>query len=113
MEPNESAIKWLLNSADPSVRYFTLVDLLGAPDDSLEVQEARRNIPKDPRVQALLKGQRQDGSFGVSRTASGVGRTGGWCPWLNLGFCTVTPASKLLSRLCCSGLPGTNTSVKS
>jgi hypothetical protein len=66
MEPNESAIKWLLNSADPSVRYFTLVDLLGAPDDSLEVQEARRNIPKGPRVQALLKGQRQDGSFGVS-----------------------------------------------
>jgi hypothetical protein len=56
----------LLNSADPSVRYFTLVELLGAPDDSLEVQEARRNIPKGPRVQALLKGQRQDGSFGVS-----------------------------------------------
>jgi hypothetical protein len=66
MDLNESAIKWLLNSDDPSIRYFTLVDLLDAPGDSLEVQEARRNIPNGRRLQALMQGQRPEGGFGVS-----------------------------------------------
>jgi hypothetical protein len=65
MDLNESAFRWLLTSDEPSIRYFTLVDLLGVPDDSLEVQEARRNIPNGPRLKALMQGQRPNGDFGV------------------------------------------------
>lgn len=55
----------LLNSHDPSVRYFTLVDVLGEAEESAAVRRARAEIVNGPRVRALLSGQRPDGGFGV------------------------------------------------
>jgi hypothetical protein len=61
----DAAIEWLLSSRDPSVRYLTLLDVLARSPRSGEVAEAREQIPRGPRVRALLRGQRRDGGFGV------------------------------------------------
>jgi hypothetical protein len=61
---NDFAVQWLLQSTDPSVRYFTLAELL----DGSQTSEAETNlklIPTGPRVRALLAGQQDDGGFGV------------------------------------------------
>lgn len=39
-----SAIDWLLEEDNPSVRYFTLTDLLGRSKRDHEVQEAKAKI---------------------------------------------------------------------
>ena len=57
MNQSDPAIQYLLNSADPSIRYFTLVDLLGKSNRSREVKAARDQILDGPRVKALLAGQ--------------------------------------------------------
>jgi len=57
-------IAWLLNSRDPSIRYFTRRDLLDEPEASAPVQRERRAIPMSRRVRALLRGQRRNGGFG-------------------------------------------------
>jgi hypothetical protein len=65
MRDSDPAVAWLLSSTDPSVRYLTLVDVVGASPRSRAAREARQQIPSGPRVRALLRGQRRDGSFGV------------------------------------------------
>ncbi len=64
MEETDPAIKWLLESRDPSIEYFTRRDLLEVEDDS-KLEEIRRKIPSGPKVKSLLSGQRPDGGFGV------------------------------------------------
>src|SRR5213083_2053001 len=64
-DADSSAVEWLLQSGDPSVRYFTLTDILEKSKDSPEVEKAWRLIPSGPRVLILLDGQQSDGSFGV------------------------------------------------
>ncbi len=54
---NDPAIQFLLNSGDPSVRYFTLIDLLEASPRSAAVKAARAQILDGPRVRALLARQ--------------------------------------------------------
>jgi hypothetical protein len=65
VDRNDPALRWLLESEDPSVRYLTLAEILGEPTDSPEVKETRDQIPNGPRVRTLLRGQRPDGGFGV------------------------------------------------
>ncbi len=65
MDRNDSAVNWLLHSEDPSIRYLTLTEVIGEPEESKEVQTAKARITKVPRLQALLAGQRADGGFGV------------------------------------------------
>jgi hypothetical protein len=65
MDRNNPAVSWLLHSQDPSIRYLALTEVLGEPEDSREVEAARRGIIRGPRVKALLSGQRSDGGFGV------------------------------------------------
>lgn len=62
---NDSAVQWLLQSEDPSIRYFTLTEILNKSKDSIEVENTRRLIPSGPRVRALIDGQKSDGGFGV------------------------------------------------
>jgi hypothetical protein len=62
---SERAIEWLLSSSDPSVRYLTLVDVLGEPAQAEAARSAREQVPSGARVRALLEGQRPDGGFGV------------------------------------------------
>ncbi len=76
MNPNQAAIEWLLQSRDPSVRYWTRVDVLGESPDTPAVRVARAEIPRGARVRKLLAGQgagrrknqslaRHAGGFGV------------------------------------------------
>ena len=65
MERDDPAVNWLVDSEDPSIRYFALTELLDEPEESREVKKAKARIIKGPKLQALLAGQQQDGGFGV------------------------------------------------
>lgn len=51
--------EWLLEEDDPSVRYFTLRDILDRTEDDRTVQKARREIMQRGTVPDLLDRQRQ------------------------------------------------------
>ena len=52
---------WLLETENPSVRYFTLVDILGEPPDTPEVEIARRAIMESGAVPGILAKQQEGG----------------------------------------------------
>ena len=54
-------LDWLLEPADPGVRYFTLRDLLGAPADNAEVRAARRATVRLPPVRPILEAMEDEG----------------------------------------------------
>lgn len=56
---------WLLAEDNPSVRYFTLVDLLGKSPDSAEVITARQSIMTNGAVPAILGEQEAGGYWGI------------------------------------------------
>jgi hypothetical protein len=58
---NDDPIPWLLEPENPSVRYWTLLDLLDRSADNPEVQAARATIPTFPPVAELLAAQKRDG----------------------------------------------------
>ncbi len=55
---------WLLEPDNPSVRYWTLRNLLDRPEDDAEVQAARAAIAQSDVVQRLLAAQHADGYWG-------------------------------------------------
>ncbi len=61
--PSRSVIEWLLEKNQPSVRYRTLVDLLGRKEGDSEVREARSMIPKKGWAADILKLQKPKGYF--------------------------------------------------
>jgi len=56
-------IPWLLEGDDPSVRYFTLTDLLGVAPDNPAVTAARRAIMSHGTVPRILAAQAGDGHW--------------------------------------------------
>ncbi|MFC1925929.1 nitrogen fixation protein NifH [Chloroflexota bacterium] len=56
---------WLLEEDNPSVRYFTLTDILEVSPDSPEVVEARRQIMEIGVVPKILAKQEERGYWGV------------------------------------------------
>lgn len=54
-------IPWLLEPENPSVRYWTLTDVLERPAGDAEVRAARAAIPTGPPVAELLAAQKRDG----------------------------------------------------
>ena len=46
---NEDPVDWLLEAENPSVRYFTLTELLDRPEDDSEVAAAKAGIMSSPR----------------------------------------------------------------
>lgn len=52
---------WLLDAGQPSVRFYTLVDLLGRRESDPEVRESRSRIPKVGWARDLLKLQKRKG----------------------------------------------------
>ncbi len=48
---------WLLEDVDPSVRYFTLKDLLDKPEDDAQVQDAGERIMQSAAVRGILEKQ--------------------------------------------------------
>ncbi len=67
MQENE-LIPWLLNARTPSIRYQTLVDLLGYPADDQRVVEARRAIAASGPVPAILSRQSKTGNWSGERS---------------------------------------------
>lgn len=57
MDQKDPAIRWLLSSKDPSVRYFTLVDLLDESESSNAVLTAKKRVGFGARYRTLLSGQ--------------------------------------------------------
>lgn len=55
---------WLLEETNPSVRYFTLVNLLDRPADHEEVVAAREAIRESEPVRKMLRAQRPQGYWG-------------------------------------------------
>ena len=54
-------IEWLLESDNPSVRFWTLQDLEERMHDDLDVLDAQRSIMSSPTVEAILAGQKLGG----------------------------------------------------
>ncbi len=61
---NNDPIPWLLEPENPSVRYWTLLDVLDRAADDPEVQTARAAILNFPPVAELLAAQKPDGHWG-------------------------------------------------
>ncbi len=60
-DPGAPVIEWLLEETQPSVRYFTLVDLLGKSENEPEVRRARSRIPRVGWAALLLEKQKPKG----------------------------------------------------
>jgi hypothetical protein len=60
---DSEVIDWLLEEENPSVRYFTLRDLLGRPEKGADVKGARRDIMGEGVVPRILARQNPDGSW--------------------------------------------------
>ena len=67
MEVNERVdqklLDWLLQAETPTIRYCTLVDLLGRPADDPEVISAKRAIMEKGPVPHILAAQKADGQW--------------------------------------------------
>lgn len=60
---NADPTDWLLERDNPSVRYFTLVDLLDMPEGDSDVRQARQAIMKYGVVPLILAKQREEGTW--------------------------------------------------
>ena len=65
---NRDPLPWLLDPENPSVRYWTLLDILDQPADSPAVQETRAAIAQQPLVRELFALQHPDGHWGDDET---------------------------------------------
>ena len=104
MDRDEPGVRWLLRSNDPSVRYYTLTEVLREPERSDDVVAARERIPAGRRLRALLAGQRADGGFGVHWYKKWAGATWRLVSAVDLGVPSETPearrgAEHVLARL--------------
>lgn len=58
-------IDWLLEDNNPSVRYFTLIDLLKKSENNPEVKDAKSEIMEIGPVPKILEKQKPDGYWGI------------------------------------------------
>jgi hypothetical protein len=65
---NGDPLAWLLDPGTPSIRYWTLVDILEQPAGSSEVQETRAAILDQPFVKELFALQHPEGYWGDDET---------------------------------------------
>jgi len=65
---NGDPLPWLLEAENPSVRYWTLLDILDRPADDPEVREARAAIPDQPLARDIFARQHPDGHWGDDET---------------------------------------------
>jgi hypothetical protein len=70
-------IQWLLEPENPSVRLWTLMDILGRPKDDPEVLEARAAIPTSKYVRAIFARQDPAGWWDTPERATGIKRASG------------------------------------
>ena len=65
---NGDPLPWLLEPENPSVRYWTLTDILDQPVDDPEVQQTMAAIAHQPLVRQLFSPQRPEGYWGDDET---------------------------------------------
>lgn len=65
---NGDVLPWLLEPETPSIRYWTLVDILEEPTHSAAVLEARQAIDNQPLVKKLFAAQHPAGYWGDDET---------------------------------------------
>jgi len=65
---NGDPLPWLLDPETPSVRYWTLIDILDRPANAPKVQEARAAIAHQSLVKELFTLQRPEGYWGDDET---------------------------------------------
>jgi hypothetical protein len=65
---NRDPFPWLLEPENPSVRYWTLIDILDRPATDPEVQKARVAIVRQPFVKQLFTLQHPEGYWGDDET---------------------------------------------
>src|SRR6058998_1255494 len=58
---NQDLVDWLLEEDQPSVRYYTLLDLLGRKENDPEVREAYSKIPRRGWAKDILELQKPGG----------------------------------------------------
>jgi len=58
----ESLLDWLLEKTNPSIRYFTLRDILGKGEDDPQVVAAKQAISISKVVKRILSKQNPEGS---------------------------------------------------
>ena len=61
MVRNPDPLEWLLEESNPSVRYYTLRDILGRNDDDADLRAAKRKIPGSKIVARILSKQKPGG----------------------------------------------------
>lgn len=105
MNREEPGVRWLLQSNDPSVRYLALTDLLGETERSPEVRAAKQQIPRGPRLRALLSGQQADGGFGVHWYKKWAGATWRLVSAVELGVPSNSSAARRAANHVLSRLP--------
>jgi hypothetical protein len=54
-------LEWLLNPSNPSVKYWTLKQLMDKPKNDTEVQSAQNNLMESSTVKAILEAQHKTG----------------------------------------------------
>ena len=59
----KSLVEWLLEKENPSVRYFTLREILDRAENDPEVEAARRAIPKSPVATKIFAKQSPEGNW--------------------------------------------------
>jgi hypothetical protein len=64
----DQVVEWLLEPENPSVRFFTLRDLLVRPEDDPQVQAAREAITQSRTVQRVFSKQLPGGHWGDPAT---------------------------------------------
>jgi len=57
----ESPIDWLLEESNPSIRYFTLQDILGKSENDPQVMAAKRGIPESQILRRTFQKQNPEG----------------------------------------------------
>lgn len=60
--------EWLLEENNPSIRYFTLVDILEKSEDSPEVVNSKKQIMKSDLIQKILSKQNENETWNLERT---------------------------------------------
>jgi hypothetical protein len=65
---HNDSIQWLLEPENPSVRYWTLTDLLDRPAADPEVRKARAAIARQPIVKDIFARQHPQGHWGDDAT---------------------------------------------
>ena len=65
---NGDPLPWLLDPGDPSVRYWTLIDILNRPASDPEVRDARAAIDRQPLAKELFALQHPEGYWGDDET---------------------------------------------